>query len=522
LGRRSKDIDIEVYGVNPDQLASLLQNHGKIDQVGKSFGVFKVSSPELEEPIDVSIPRRESKVGKGHKGFMIEADPTMTEREAAKRRDLTINSLAYDPVKKEIIDPFGGLIDIRDRRLKATDPETFKDDSLRVLRVMRFAAQLGFTPDAGLVNICRNIDLSDLPKERVFGELSGMLLKARYPSMGLKLIPLLGVDKILPELEELRGVMQEPAFHPEGDVLTHTLLTIDEAAKLRGQLPDKRDQLAFMLAVLFHDLGKPETTEVKEGKITTHAHDSVGANKAAYLLSRLTDEQYILDKVQSLIQNHLRPTEFYQAQVPDSAIRRLAKKVDIPTLVMVSVADKRGRGLEPNLEAERWLMKRFKDLKLEHPETLDPKVKGRHLIPLGIAPGPEMGKLLDKIYNAQLEGKFETTEEGLTYAEAQGWLLKSLLVKQVEESLKKSVKLVLNPEKVRLVVHQIHKARRVAKSLIKKEMAIGDIVLLKGGYQVKVTAVGEDGITARNEFGKRFKVFNGNFNVISQESSLIK
>jgi len=428
LGRSSKDIDIEVYGVKPEELSQILQLRGKVDQVGKSFGVFKVSSPGMEEAIDVSIPRRESKVGKGHKGFMVEADPNMTEREAASRRDLTINSLAYDPIKKEIVDPFGGLKDLQEGKLRATDPNTFPDDSLRVLRVMRFAAQLGFTPDVELVKICRNIDLTDLPRERIFGELSGMLLKAKYPSLGLKLTHLLGIDKILPELGRLQGVAQEPAWHPEGDAWAHTLMVMDEAAKMRGRITDKRDQLVFMLATLCHDMGKPETTEIKDGKIVSHGHEEAGGKTALDFLARLTDEQYILDKVEPLVKHHMKPSMLYEANASDSAIRRLAKKVDIPTLVMVSAADKAGRGTAQDLTAERWLMKRFKGLGLEHPRALDPKVMGRHLIPIGIEPGPEMGKILDKIYEGQLEGKFQTAEEGIEYGRKLG-LLKSIPVK---------------------------------------------------------------------------------------------
>jgi tRNA nucleotidyltransferase (CCA-adding enzyme) len=436
LGKRSKDIDIEVYGVKPEDLQSFLQKHGKVDQVGKSFGVFKVTTDS--GTYDVSIPRRESKTGKGHKGFMVEHDPTMTYKEAAGRRDLTINALAYDPLKKTIIDEYGGVKDLKDRVLRATDPDTFGDDSLRVLRVMRFAGQLGFTPDFRLAWLCNQIDLTDLPKERVFGEIEGLLLKSKNPSIGLRLIPILGIKKILPELDALRGVEQEPDWHPEGDAWVHTLMVVDEAAKMRNRLPDPKERLIFMLAALCHDLGKPETTEVREGKITSYGHDDAGAKLTQEFLQRLTDDNYITDKVESLVRHHMKPTMFHQDKVPDSAVRRLSKKVDVPMVVMLSVADKSGRGLEKtDLKAERWLMSRFRRLGLEHPEALNPKVMGRHLIPLGIQPGVEMGRILDKIYNAQLDGKFNTTEEGIEYARSQGWLEQPLTKSRVHKYIKR-------------------------------------------------------------------------------------
>jgi tRNA nucleotidyltransferase (CCA-adding enzyme) len=526
LGKHSKDVDIEVYGVNPDELATLLQSHGKVDQVGRSFGVFKVSDPGLEEAIDVSLPRRDSKVGKGHKkGIIGTPDPTMSIKEAASRRDLTINSLAFDPITKELFDPFNGTQDVKDKVLRATNPETFGEDSLRVLRVMRFAAQLGFSPDVKLAWICNQIDLTDLPKERIFGELSGTLLKSKHPSIGLMLIPILGIGKILPELVDLKGVEQEPDWHPEGDAWTHTLEVVDEAAKMRDRLPDPKERLIFMLGALCHDLGKPETTEVKDGKIISHSHDSVGADITTKFLERLTDETYIVEKVVSLVQHHMKPTFFFHDKVNNSAIRRLAKKVDIPMLVMVSAADKSGRGEKKvDLTAERWMMKKFKELGLEHPEALDPKVKGRDLIPLGIEPGPEMGRLLDKIYNAQLEGLFTTVGEGLEYAKKQGWLL---------TTLSKSVNLTIGAGEARSIIRRLHKSReRIipyndrgesiwAKTVdngfvLQRPAAKGDDVLIKG-LIATVVAVGKDGVIAKDGTGTKYQILNKDIQIFVEK-----
>jgi len=426
LGRPSKDIDVEVYGVKPTELRSVLDRIGKVDAVGASFGVLKVSAPEMDEPLDVSIPRRDSKVGTGHKGFIVEADPGMTPKEAALRRDLTINSLAYDPITKEIIDEYGGLQDIKDRKLSATDDTTFVEDPLRVLRVMRFSAQLGFSPTVKLAWLCRSVDLTSLPKERIYGELEKTLM-SKNPSIGLMLTKILGINKILPELEDLRTTEQSQEFHPEGDAFQHTLQVIDSASKLKKGFSDRSDRIVLMFSALCHDMGKPQTTETTaEGKIISHGHDAVGAEVARKFMERLTNENDLIDRVEILVRSHMAPTNLYQAKAGDSAIRRLAKKVDIPMLVALSAADKRGRDIKVDLKAESWLMKKYRTLLLNRPETLEAKVRGRDLIPLGIQPGPDMGRLLNKIYSAQLDGKFETMEQGLDYARQQGWLVKGL------------------------------------------------------------------------------------------------
>lgn len=425
LGKQSKDIDVEVYGVRPDELRVILERIGKVDAVGMSFGVLKLSSSELTEAIDVSVPRRESKVGKGHKGFMTEPDPSMTTKEAAMRRDLTINSMSYDPIKREIIDDWGGLQDLKDKKLRAVNPETFKEDPLRVLRVMQFASRLGFTPDVELVKTCRELEpeLETLPKERIFGELEKLLLRSKEPSIGLRLIPMLGVNKLFPELDSLRGVKQDEVWHPEGSAWEHTMMVVDAASKFKKSFGNSRDQLVLMLSALCHDLGKPETTEeTADGKIISHGHDEEGAKIAREFLERLTADSDILERTTELVRTHMYPTMFYKQKVGDGAIRRLARRVDLSMLIALSAADKMGRGIEPDLSAERWMIRKYKKLGLHKPEALQPFVMGRHLIEIGIPPGIEMGRMLKKIYEAQLEGKFNTSEEGIEYARGQGWL----------------------------------------------------------------------------------------------------
>lgn len=224
LGRASKDIDLEVFGVQADQLRALLLRFGPVNAVGESFTVYKVGG------IDVSLPRRDSKTGSGHRGFTVEGDPTMSIADAARRRDFTINAIAFDPLTDEYIDPFNGREDLRTRTLRAVDPRTFGEDSLRVLRAVQFAARFECTLEPGTRALCARIPLDDLPAERIWGEIEKLLLQPPRPSVGFTLALDLGVIRALfPELDALVGCPQEPEWHPEGDVWVHTLQVVDQA-----------------------------------------------------------------------------------------------------------------------------------------------------------------------------------------------------------------------------------------------------------------------------------------------------
>lgn len=425
MGIKSKDMDVEVYGVDREKLGQILSSIGKVDEVGASFGVFKVKNEAMTEPLDVSLPRRDNLVGVGHRGFVVETDQNMSIVDAASRRDLTINSMAYDPIKKKLLDPFGGLEDLKMKKLKATDPKHFVEDALRVLRVMQFAGRFGFAPDAELVKLCQGMDLTSLPKERLYTEFEKLLLKAKNPSEGFQYVEVLGVTKLFPELKNIMGVEQNPKFHPEGDVWEHTLLAIDEARKLTDQFEGK-DKMVFMLSALLHDIGKAGTTMFDEEKedLVSPGHANQGAELAEEFLNRITDDQYIIPKVKQLIKDHMIIHNLYRTNAPDSAIRRLARRVNIPMLVALSTADKLGRGTSRELDGEKWMMKRYKELGLDKPEALKPLVMGRHLILEGVQPGVGMGKLLNELYEKQLEGYFKTTEEGIRFAREQG-LIKS-------------------------------------------------------------------------------------------------
>jgi tRNA nucleotidyltransferase (CCA-adding enzyme) len=415
MGRTSKDIDIEVYGLPADSLRAVLATFGPVNAVGESFTVYKVAD------IDVALPRRESKVGRGHKGFEVHGDPTLSPREAARRRDFTINAIAWDPLTDEYLDPFDGRADIERRTLRAVDPSTFGEDSLRVLRAIQFAARFEFNLDEPTADLCRSIPLDDLPAERIWGEIEKLLLAAPRPSRGFDLALRLGViDRLFPELKALVGCPQEPEWHPEGDVWIHTLMVIDQARTRIGGF-DRPRQVTLMLGAVCHDLGKPPTTAFVDGRIRSIDHEQAGVGPATALLDRLNihamDGFDVRKQVLGITAHHLKPGMFGMSKTPvsDGAFRRLAQKVDLELLAVVAKSDCMGRTGNFDCSSMDWFLERARQLGVQHAPP-PPLVLGRHLLALGMQPGPRVGELLRAIYERQLDGTITTTDEGLAFA----------------------------------------------------------------------------------------------------------
>ena len=424
-GHPSKDIDLEVFGVPEHQLASLLQAFGRVEAVGQSFPVYKVSIPPTgaaPEPIaiDVALPRRESKSGRGHKGFRVVGDPAMSVEEAARRRDFTVNAISWDPLTDVFVDPFDGRADLDRHVLRAVDPETFGDDSLRVLRAVQFAARFEFVLDDGTSALCRRVALDDLPSERVWGELEKLLIQAARPSIGLALALDLGViDALLPELRTLVGCEQEPEWHPEGDVWTHTLMVVDKARELNRDL-DRPQLITVMLGAICHDLGKPLTTAVIDGRIRSMDHEQAGVEPTGMLLERLNvhsiDGFDVRRHVLGLVAHHLKPGMFRKApHVGDGAFRRLAQKVDLELLARLARADCLGRAGDFDCSAMDWFLDRARALGVEH-QPPAPLLLGRHVLSLGMTPGPRVGEILKQVYEKQLDGQVTTVDEAVDEA----------------------------------------------------------------------------------------------------------
>lgn len=416
-GRPSKDIDIEVYGLAAPAVRGLLERFGSVNTVGESFTVYKVAD------LDVSIPRRESKVGRGHRGFDVTGDPSLTPAEAARRRDFTINAISWDPLTDTYEDPFNGRADLQARVLRAVDARTFGDDSLRVLRAVQFAARFECALDPATANLCRDIPLDDLPSERIWGEIEKLLLQAVRPSIGLALALDLGViHKLFPQLEALAGCPQEPEWHPEGDVWVHTLLVVDEARKRIGHL-DRPRQVAVMLGAVLHDVGKPATTAFSDGRIRSIDHEQQGVAPASAVLDRLNVHSIggfdVRGQVLGMVAHHLKPGMFRQSPTPvsDGAFRRLAQKVDLELLALVAKADCEGRGGGFDCSAMDWFLERARALGVQNGPP-EPLLLGRHLLALGVMPGPRMGEILRAVYERQLDGSVTTVDEGVELAKS--------------------------------------------------------------------------------------------------------
>jgi tRNA nucleotidyltransferase (CCA-adding enzyme) len=288
---------------------------------------------------------------------------------------------------------------------------------------MQFAARFDLTLDAVSADICRAIPLDDLPAERVWGEIEKLLLLARRPSIGLALALELGVvARLFPELLPLVGCEQEPEWHPEGDVWVHTLMVVDEA---RGAIDDldRAQKAIVMLGAVCHDLGKPPTTRVIDGRIRSLGHEEAGVEPATSMLDRLNvnsmDGVDVRGQVLGIVAHHLKPGAWHKSPtgVGDGAFRRLAAKVDMELLARVARADCRGRGGGFDCSAMDWFLERARRLGVEH-EAPAPLVMGRHLLALGVTPGPRMGEILKAIYEQQLDGTVTTEEEGIAAAAA--------------------------------------------------------------------------------------------------------
>ncbi|MBR4833656.1 MAG: HD domain-containing protein [Thermoguttaceae bacterium] len=462
LGVESKDVDVEVYGLSYSQIRDILAPSFHVDLVGQSFGVMKVG-----RDVDVALPRRESKNGVGHKGFSVETNPDITPREAFGRRDFTINAIGMRR-DGSLCDPFDGVGDLKRGVLRAPGP-AFKDDPLRVLRGMQFAARFGFRLDAQTVRYCREVfdEFATLSPERIYDEWRKWALKGVYPELGLETLRETGWLAAFPELAALVGCAQNPKWHPEGDVWTHTKAVCREAAvavnSCEPELSDD-ERTAVMFAALAHDFGKPDASFVDEnGEIRSHGHAKVGAPLARTFLERMRAPLKLTQTVENLVYDHMSSS----AKPTLRAVRRLAKRLEPasvrlwallcrsdalgcdaperyvpsaeyafdaetefasePTLNLADsplpTVDEVAQTLknrEIRFQADVWLD--LADRMGVRDEGPTPLVQGRDLIPLGVKPGPAMGETLRQAFEAQLDGEFATLEAGVAWLRERGFV----------------------------------------------------------------------------------------------------
>jgi len=426
LGLPIKDLDIEVHKISLEKLQEALEKFGGVSLVGKQFGVLKLHRVDA----DWSLPRRDSE---GRKPEVI-LDADLDIKEACRRRDLSMNAMAvdlHDPDLK-ILDFYGGLEDVKEKRLRFVDEKLFEQDPLRFYRVMQFVGRFEMEPDEQLNRVCKKMDLvtvlegGELARERIYEEIKKMLLKSKRPSLGFRWVEKIGrLNELFPELGALVRIDQRSDYHPEGNVFEHTMQTIDVLATKSDVGEEK---FMIMLALLCHDMGKAKATDAK---LSTKGHDSQGVPIAKTFLKRFTWEDKLIRSVCKLVRYHMAPLTFVQQKSGIKAYKRLAVKLAPEVtpyhLYLVAWTDVRGRKAQdsrPNdkgnfseddlanillktVVEEFW--KKAREAKVETgPE--EPVLKGRDLIGL-VEPGPKMGEILRKAYQIQIDEGIADLEE---------------------------------------------------------------------------------------------------------------
>ncbi|HIL69314.1 MAG TPA: polynucleotide adenylyltransferase [Verrucomicrobia bacterium] len=418
----NKDIDIEVFGIDLDSLAKTLSTWGRTDLVGKSFGVIKLKTSS-GRIYDFSVPRSDHKTGNGHKGFQIKMGIEISPKQACSRRDFTINSMMYDPRENLLLDFFGGKFDLENRILKHTS-DAFSEDPLRVMRGMQIAARYDLKATPGTLELCRSIQdsFNELASERIWEEWLKWATKSIRPSAGIKFLMETGWAEHFPEIRNLAQTPQDPEWHPEGDVLTHTNFCCDAMVELEGwRNADEESRIVYLLAILCHDFGKPNTTITmkKDGRlrIVSPGHDHEGGRLSEVFLDRIQAPKRIRQRVIPLVNNHLAHLQIQS----ERSVRRLARRLvpeTIQGLLQVIAADQAGRPPRDSSLPESAIRLR------EIAQAIDvsdqapkPILKGRHLLEIGMTPSPEMGVLLNTAFEAQLNGSFDSLNAAWSWLE---------------------------------------------------------------------------------------------------------
>jgi len=415
LGIPSKDIDIEVFGLSVEELITVLEQFGEVEKIGMRFGVIKVHGIDA----DFSLPRWESKEGKGHKGFLITPDSAMSIKEACRRRDITMNAMSYDYFEDEIHDPYGGLEDIEREIIRHTS-EQFVEDPVRVKRIMQICSRIPFEVFHATVSLCETLkpEFSTIDKDVLWIEWKKWATKGIVPSKGLRFLKDCGWLEFYPEIYNLVGLEQEPAHHPEGDTFNHTCHALDSLINKFWYVLSDDEKIIYVFATLCHDFGKATTTEIKNGKIISHGHDKAGEQFVVSFCNRIGMPQKYIDVIIPLVKEHM---VHVHNRIPNKRmVRRLANRLHPATinqLMVIMEADHSGRPpLKGGLPKEAKMIARIaKDLVIEHNKP-QPIIMGRHLIAeFGLTPSPEFGILIERAFQAQLDGAFDCLDNGLKW-----------------------------------------------------------------------------------------------------------
>ena len=421
LGHPNKDLDIEVFHLDASTLSKILSRFGRVNEVGVSFGVIKLRTAHGED-LDFTLPRRESKIGRGHRGFQVEVDHTLSVADAALRRDFTMNAIYRNLHDQTLIDPHGGKRDLEQRVLRATS-EHFAEDPLRVLRGMQFAARFDAVMTNDTLEMCRSLshEYSSLALERIWNEWLKWATRCKCPSKGLQVLKDCDWIEHYPELAALQGVQQDLVWHPEGNVWVHTLHVCDAASRIADRENLSEDERVILLfSALCHDLGKPATTEFKEGRWRSPSHASVGVPIAEAFLTRIGCPKHYIEIVLPLVAEHL---VHVQAEATLRTVRRLSVrlgKASIVQLMRLVEADLGGRPPLPATLPESLLciarIAESANVSFTKPEKI---IQGRHLLDLGYSPSRWFGTVLEACYQAQLDGLFEREKDGIEFLKSE-------------------------------------------------------------------------------------------------------
>ena len=414
LGIPNKDIDIEIHNIEPNVLENILKQFGNIEKrtVGNNFGIYNINRFNL----DISLPRKETAIGKGHKDFDIIVDPYLSLKESAKRRDFTINALMKNILTGEIIDYYGGLDDLKKGIIRHIDDNTFAEDPLRVLRACQFAARFDFDIATETIELCKNMDISTLPKERVAGELTKALIKGNKPSIFFNSLYEMKQTEWFKEVFDLKDVKQDTVYHPEGDVYEHTMSVIDEASTLFPTGIDNPDRyLPFMLSALCHDFGKLNTTKINnKGRICAINHEKTGIPLANDFLDRIYNNKGFTRYVDNMIEFHMKAHSCFNNKAKIKSTNLLFDKLLYPTdFIHLAYADSIGHNIQKldnkqfnmflgkAMRENEFLINRYFNYK---DRKSQPHITANNLIELGLKPSPLYKEILDKAWNLHLKG----------------------------------------------------------------------------------------------------------------------
>lgn len=403
------DVDVEIYHLTMSKLQVILSRFGHVDEIGKSFGILKINTlPNF----DFALPRTETKIGNGHLGFDVTVDQDLDLLKATSRRDLTINALLYEYSNDTIIDLHNGIEDINHACIKMVNPNTFKEDPLRVYRIAQFASRFEFYVDTKTKQYCKEMVkaglLETLSSQRVYDEYCKLLLSL-HPSIGLRFLRDIGA---LPNyLAILEDTIQRQDYHPEGNVMNHVLLVIDIAALVKDKTSNP---LGFMWSCLFHDLGKPIVT-TEDGHAPKHnvAGVEVFKKECTTLIANTKLQKYI----KTMIFYHMHLMNMARNHARDISYLRVLKGIEgilpISDLILISKCDKLGRLRDCHqnvIQLDTYmndLMNRLGTI------AKKPLITGNDLLALGGIESKRFKEILEAVYELQLQGK--TKEQLLEY-----------------------------------------------------------------------------------------------------------